>query len=94
MEDLKREFEGEPTKAPPSHEARPPKRPDKLPLAEHERAETPPKDQTKRAYSQVLSDSEARSSTTAFPNHDCADGAIGDLNPRLAQFWAFPTPRF
>jgi hypothetical protein len=93
MEDLKREFEGEATKASPSHETRPPKRPDKLPLTKHQRAETPPMDQTKRPYNQVLSDSEARSSTIAFPNPDCADAAISDSNPRLAQFWAFPIPR-
>jgi hypothetical protein len=90
MEDLKRESYGEPAKSPPTHEIRPPKRPDKLPLSQP--AETPPMDQPERRHSQELSNMQARSPTAPLPGADSADAAISG-NTRSDQFWTFPTPQ-
>lgn len=90
MEDLKREFYGEPANPPPAHEIKPPKRPDKLPLSQH--TETPPIDQRERLHSQELSNMQARSPTAPLPSPGSAYAAISG-NPRSDQSWAFPAPQ-
>lgn len=94
MEHLNSEFEGEPGKTTHTHETRPPRRPDKVPL--NGRAEDTTAEHPRVTYSQVLLSGEARTSSTALPNMDAADTAISgsripeDPNSRLAQFWQQP----
>ncbi len=88
MEDLRREFAGEPANTSPIHETGPPKRPEKLPP--DERAETPTWDEEDMSYVRVLSNEEVHSSGTTLPSPDSADEAISDHKPRSAQFWAVP----
>jgi hypothetical protein len=94
MEHLKSEFEGEPGKTTHTHETRPPRRPDKVPL--NGRAEVTTAEHPRVTYSQVLLSGEPRTSSTALPNMDAADTAISgsripeDPNSRLAQFWQQP----
>ncbi|KAL2130857.1 hypothetical protein VTI74DRAFT_5847 [Chaetomium olivicolor] len=84
MEDLKREFEGEPIKASPTHETNPPKRPDKLPMDGY--SDTLPRNKAIRSYSQALSDHEGHSSKKPVHDPDAADAvADEDTNPRAAQ---------
>lgn len=91
MEDHKREFEGETTDAPPNHETRPPKRPEKIPPIE--RADTLQWDttQTESSRNQVLSKKEGRRSDAALPNPDTADVVVSKPYPRSAPLWAFPS---
>lgn len=80
MEDLSREFDGEPVKASPTYENAPPKRPEKLLLSEN--SDMPLAGLPKQSYSRALSSSEARESTTALANPSSENAAVG-LNPRL-----------
>ncbi|KAL2146780.1 hypothetical protein VTI28DRAFT_2261 [Corynascus sepedonium] len=82
MEDLSREFDGEPVKASPTYENAPPKRPEKLLLSEN--SDMPLAGLPKQSYSRALSSSEARESTTALANPSSENAAVG-LNPRLAR---------
>lgn len=95
MEDLKREFEGEPEKLVPTHEVAPPKRPEKRPL--HEGTEAPPtSDQKKASHSQPPPNTSVRRSNTAppVPDHetlpDAADVPISETHSRSAEFTVSP----
>jgi hypothetical protein len=89
MEDLKREFEGEPANPAPTHETRPPKRPEKLlPDEPTEASTTLVAEDEDMSYSPVLSNDNARRSSAALPTPESDDEAMSDSNAMPGQ-WDF-----